>query len=358
MFDFDSSDLMLTNVTFSSNSAKDGGGMSSASSYTTLTNVTFSGNSSEFSGGGMHNFYSVQTLTNVTFAGNSAPIGAGVLNDDGWLSITNTILWGNSPDQIADDLINPTIVTYSIIQGGYPGWNNISLDPRLGLLADNGGFTQTHALQHGSPAIDAGDPTSCPATDQRGVARPIDGDKDGIARCDIGAYEYLPYHNYLPLILKAPTAPDPIVNGDFEDGKTGWTESATTTRDLIVNSGFPAGVTPHSGLWAAWLGGDALEDTSTISQYVSIPAGRSMLHFWYWISAPEDCGHDFFTLSVGSAPLINWDLCIDSQTGGWVERTIDLSAYAGSSAWINLSVAVDDADTSQVFIDDVSFEIH
>ena len=57
--------------------------------------------------------------------------------------------------------------------------------------ADHGGPTQTIALQPGSPAIDLvtpGDP-SCPATDQRGVARPIDGDDDGTPACDAGAYE-------------------------------------------------------------------------------------------------------------------------------------------------------------------------
>jgi hypothetical protein len=45
------------------------------------------------------------------------------------------------------------------------------------------------ALQSGSAAIDAGTSTGCPATDQRGTARPIDGNGDGTSTCDIGAYE-------------------------------------------------------------------------------------------------------------------------------------------------------------------------
>jgi hypothetical protein len=65
-------------------------------------------------------------------------------------------------------------------------------DPLLGPLATNGGITYTRALLAGSPAIDSGTNTGCPATDQRGVARPQDGNLNGIATCDIGAYEYVP----------------------------------------------------------------------------------------------------------------------------------------------------------------------
>src|SRR4029077_16813568 len=45
-------------------------------------------------------------------------------------------------------------------------------DPLLGPLANNGGFTMTHALPGNSPAIDTGTNLVCPRTDQHGVARP------------------------------------------------------------------------------------------------------------------------------------------------------------------------------------------
>lgn len=56
-------------------------------------------------------------------------------------------------------------------------------NPALGALANNGGPTQTQAIQPGSPVIGRG--LNCQPTDQRGVARPSTG------TCDMGAYDYI-----------------------------------------------------------------------------------------------------------------------------------------------------------------------
>jgi len=56
--------------------------------------------------------------------------------------------------------------------------------------AANGDFR----LGPGSPCIDAGDPLSRLTNDILAVPRPLDGDGDGIARVDMGAYELNPYH--------------------------------------------------------------------------------------------------------------------------------------------------------------------
>src|SRR5262249_44053384 len=63
------------------------------------------------------------------------------------------------------------------------------IDPRLAPLAQNGGFTQTHALLSGSSAIDGGDNMGAPPADQRGVSRPRDGNRDRARIVDIGAFE-------------------------------------------------------------------------------------------------------------------------------------------------------------------------
>ena len=82
----------------------------------------------------------------------------------------------------------------------------VNANPTLGPLQDNGGPTFTHELLAGSPAIDAGTNTGCPATDQRGVARPIK------VTCDMGAYEQ---DLALPdlLVMKSATTLEDPYNG-------------------------------------------------------------------------------------------------------------------------------------------------
>jgi subtilisin family serine protease/Tol biopolymer transport system component len=59
----------------------------------------------------------------------------------------------------------------------------------IGPLQDNGGPTETHMPLPPCPGIDAAAPSAFPLTDQRGVARPQDGDGRAGAAPDIGAVE-------------------------------------------------------------------------------------------------------------------------------------------------------------------------
>ncbi|MDD5063913.1 MAG: right-handed parallel beta-helix repeat-containing protein [Phycisphaerae bacterium] len=132
-----SSSPTLTNCIFGENSA-DGyaGGIFNNGSSPTLTNCIFSDNSAlNGGGGGMYNgYYSSPTLTNCTFSGNSANTeGGGMVND--YYSnpnITNCILWGNTAPagaQIYNIETSFSAVTFSDVQGGFPGLGNIDADP-------------------------------------------------------------------------------------------------------------------------------------------------------------------------------------------------------------------------------------
>ncbi len=67
--------------------------------------------------------------------------------------------------------------------------DQLNAQANLGPLQHNGGIQATRLPLPGSPALDAGSPAACPALDERGQARPQDGDGDGTPACDIGAVE-------------------------------------------------------------------------------------------------------------------------------------------------------------------------
>ena len=185
----------LTNVTFSGNTANGGGGLYNNNSNPTLINVTFSGNTANIRGGAIFNEGASPIIKHVTISGNTAPVGfgGGIRNTiyGSLISnpvIENTILWGDTSEEMTGDGTGTITIKDSVIQGGCPAGatctNVLSTNPVLSTLANNGGFTQTRALGFGSSAINAGGVNStCSSTDQRGTARPQGGG------CDIGAYE-------------------------------------------------------------------------------------------------------------------------------------------------------------------------
>lgn len=93
----------------------------------------------------------------------------------------------------------------------------------------------THALLEGSPAIDAGDESACPDTDQRGAPRPA-GDS-----CDIGANE-AGSEAPGPTPTPPPTAtPEPGVQGDAD------CDADVDALDALAALRFVAGFTPFAG---------------------------------------------------------------------------------------------------------------
>jgi len=257
MYNTDSSPT-LTDITFSRNVAVDGGGMYNLNSYPTLTNVTFSRNVA-FDGGGMYNeTLSSPLLTNVTFYGNSAEYGGGMYNDITFSAtfglgpaIRNTIFWGNTANTAGTQIYNKSFGTRtlsdSVIQGGCPAGtpctNLITTNPILGLLGNYGGFTQTIPIKVGSSAINTGNDSICPATDQRGVTRPQS------THCDIGAYEMDDFT--APTVvssLRVNANPSNLTSVDFT---VTFSESVTgvdiTDFSLMTNGISGASVTGVSG---------------------------------------------------------------------------------------------------------------
>lgn len=243
--------LSVSNSTLSGSSSSAGGGIANLGGRVTITNSTFSGNTA--SGGGIFNQGGTVIITSSTISNNSAAGGGGIFNQGGTVTVTNSTISNNSAtlggfamggaifiDSGTVNIANSTLSGNLAINGGggirviggtvniknaivanstggdcsvagpgtlnalgvnfstdgtCPGFTQVTAAQlNLGPLQDNGGPTKTHALLSGSVAIDA--VTDCtdvagnPVTqDQQGLMRPIDGNCDGIAQCDVGAYE-------------------------------------------------------------------------------------------------------------------------------------------------------------------------
>jgi CSLREA domain-containing protein len=206
--------VTISQLSIISGTVSDAGGGIRTNGTLTLLNSTLSGNraiGTDAVGGGIANGDgSTVTVTNSTLSDNSASSnGGGIFNASGPLHLRNSLI-ADSPAG-GDCLNNATILTNinNLIEDGScntGATDFVSGDPNLGPLQDNGGPTFTRALLPDSPAIDAaGDCTVFldPDEDQRGVARPLDGDDDGSPACDIGAFEVGSSQTfiYLPLIL-------------------------------------------------------------------------------------------------------------------------------------------------------------
>lgn len=174
----------------------------------TLTNTTLTANVAD-TGGALFTAGTTQVaLLNTTIYANYAYIAGGVWNNGSGpgpnVTSKNTIIAGSLDRVGAFPALNCDGPSFTSAGHNIIGDNSCFMglasdqkatDPQLGALAYNNGFTKNLAPLPGSPAINQGDNTGCPAYDQRSYVRPI------AAVCDVGAVE-AGNELMLPLLLK------------------------------------------------------------------------------------------------------------------------------------------------------------
>lgn len=222
------SDVTFRRSVITGNAALNGGGLFVANASASLIDSSVVGNSATQKGGGIARLQigfepRPLQIVNTTISGNSAFRGGGIAYENfGTMELRHSTIADNVANfasAIDFDSVQTEATRYRNIvvrgtcdsfQSGLPASDGGNLespghscglshvsdqddipDLLLGPLSDNGGPTPTQALLPGSPAIDAA-LSPCEPADQRGRTRPVDGDENGTAECDAGAFELVP----------------------------------------------------------------------------------------------------------------------------------------------------------------------
>ncbi|QGQ28433.1 hypothetical protein F1729_07100 [Gimesia maris] len=250
---------------FYANNAGSRGGAIFNEGIVTSTNATFSGNHAGSRGGAIFNTGTLSLLNNTLTLNTADQTGGGISNDSAvnssaTVTMTNTIVAGNigflgNPD-LGGDYVTLTSFNNLIgdigaatgltdgVNGNIIGTLAAPIDPKLGILLDNGGPTKTHSLLFGSQAIDAGLNGSAPLVDQRGDVRPVDGDLSGTATADIGAVE----------VQSPPPAPLFGTGGDSSvaDENTNIQISVVKQKTVVSSNGHTAALPGNEDWIQEW----------------------------------------------------------------------------------------------------------
>ncbi|WP_441251113.1 protease pro-enzyme activation domain-containing protein [Kitasatospora sp. McL0602] len=141
-------------------------------------------------------------------------------------------------------------------------------------------------------------------------------------------------------------------NAGFETGSAApW----TTTSGVVDNSASQAA---HSGSWKAWMNGYGSAHTDSVSQTVTVPAGcKATFSFWLHVDTAETgtTAYDKLTVTANGTALATYSN-VNAATG-FVQKSFDLSAYAGQSVTVKFNGVEDSSLQTSFVIDDTALNV-
>jgi cell division septation protein DedD len=143
-----------------------------------------------------------------------------------------------------------------------------------------------------------------------------------------------------------------LLNPGFESGNVDW----ATTDDVITDDSEDS----YQGDWFAWLDGYSSPETDTLQQTVSIPAGcTATLTYFLFVGTSERSSKgaiDTLNLTVNGTTEQSFSNL--TNTGGeYVEETVNLSAFAGTSAKILWTSNQTGSRATSFFIDSTALTL-
>jgi len=163
--------------------------------------------------------------------------------------------------------------------------------------------------------------------------------------------------------ITPPPPPPPanlVLNPGFESGTTSW----TATSGVGCTNSTCSGETAHGGTGFAWLDGYGSAHTDSVSQSITIPAGKTSatLTFYLHIDTQEtgSTAYDKLTVSAtpsgGSATTLATYSNVNAASG-YVLRTISLNSYIGKTITLKFSGTEDSSLATSFVLDDVSVAV-
>jgi hypothetical protein len=278
-------------------------------------------------------------LVNNIFAFNSGGVGRNPASTAGvYPVLLNNCWYGNTNANFPGVTLGPTEIT-----NRNPQFANLSA-------------RDCHLLAS-SPCVDAASPNFTPATDLDGLARPLDGNQDGVAVCDIGAYEAV------PVVWKD------VFNEPFENGFPGahWT--------LYGNPSWGATTyAAHGGTHSVWCAGSALQPAGGYTNAMAAwmiygpfnlaDARDATVRFWYKNNSEPGRDGLWWGASTNATTGYGWPFFASGDQNPWREQVCSLadvgslgSLCGKSQVWIAFVFTSDSANCGPTytgaFLDDV-----